>query len=853
MKTIIINLLLLVSTVLYSINNNKIDSLLNEIHNPKNINIAETYNKLAKEYRRVSFEDCLKYANLALSKAEVINNNKEKAKSYNNIGDAYFFQNNFNEALINYNEALDISKDNNIEQIIADTYSNIAGVYVYTGDLSYSEELYNKALKIYNKINDKEGEANGYNNIGTILLYQSKSDKAEEYFNKALEIKNKIGNKKDIAVALNNLGVLYQNLNKLDKSFEYFIKAQKKYKEINYLQGLAEVYQNIGLIYQSQGEHKKSIENLLLSIKIYKSLNNSNLPSVYNNLGSVYEDQANYKKAIEVFNKSLKISEKNNDKKSKGMSINNIANVYIKLDNLDKALIYYKEANKIFTDIEYAEGIAITYTGLGNIYSNLGMHDKAIEFYNKSVVLNERLNNFERLSDVYQNLGALYEFKNDTKKALYYYEKSLKLKENLGINDKIALTLQTIGSIYKNDNNYEKALEYYNKSFDIAQRMNQKEIIALYYKYLSEIYYLKNNYKIAIENLFKYNSINDSIKNNEITKQITEIMTKYETDKKEQEIEKLNIKNELNNTKIRQQYFIIFGFGGLIILVVLFLFLILRQFKQKKAANIKLQSQNKIILEQSKEITDSINYAKNLQTAILPSDDKIKSFLPNSFILYKPRDIVSGDFYWIHKKDNKIIFTAADCTGHGVPGAFMSIIGSLLLDYTIEDLNNFNAADILSNLKVKLVKTLNPEENKRKVQDGMDMAMIVFTQNEDSISVDYSGAYNPLYLIRNGILTEYKATKMPVGLYQIGIEKTFINNTIDVHKDDLLYIFSDGYADQFGGKKGKKFKSKNLKQLLVDIHKKDMNKQKEILNNNFEKWRDSNEQIDDVLLVGIKI
>ena len=852
MKTVISTLLIIVNLIIFA-SNNKIDSLIVTSKDPNNTNLAETYNKIAKEYRSSSFESCYKYANLALYKAKEEKNNIEEAKAYNNIGDAYYYQNNLNDAITNYNKALEISKDNNLPQIIGDSYCNIAGAYVYNGALENAELLYKKSIKIYKKINDNEGLANSYNNLGTIALYKSESKIAENYFNQALSIKKNIGNKKDIAIALNNLGVLYKNMNQLDKSYEYFSSAIEKYKEINYKLGLAEAYQNIGLIYQSKGEHKKSISNLLIAIKIYTEISSNDIAETYNNLGSVYEDQANYQKAIEAFNKSLKISEEDKDIKNKAISINNIANVYLKLDKLNEALRYYKEANKLFNDIEYTDGIAITYTGLGNIYSNLGMHDKAIEFYNKSVILNERLGNYERLSDVYQNLGALYEFKNETKKALEYYEKSLDLKEQLGNNDKIALTLQTIGSIYKNESEYEKAIEYYNKSYEIANRMNQKEIIALYYKYLSEIYYTKHNYKTAIENLFKHISINDSIKNNEITKQITEIMTKYETDKKEQQIEKLNIKNELNNTKIRQQYFIIFGFGFLIILIVLFLFLILRQFKQKKAANIKLQSQNEIILAQSKEITDSINYAKNLQTAILPSDDKIKSFLPNSFVLYKPRDIVSGDFYWIHKKENKIIFTAADCTGHGVPGAFMSIIGSLLLDYTIEDLSDFDAADILSNLKTKLVRTLNPEENKRKVQDGMDMALIVFTQNENSITVDYSGAYNPLYLIRNGILTEYKATKMPVGLYQIGIEKTFVNNTIEVQKDDLLYVFSDGYSDQFGGEKGKKFKSKNLKQFLVEIHKKEMHEQQRILDNKFEKWRGENEQIDDVILVGIKI
>ncbi|PLW98895.1 MAG: hypothetical protein C0594_17780 [Marinilabiliales bacterium] len=317
-------------------------------------------------------------------------------------------------------------------------------------------------------------------------------------------------------------------------------------------------------------------------------------------------------------------------------------------------------------------------------------------------------------------------------------------------------------------------------------------------------------------------------------------------------MEKLNIEKELSKTKIKQQYFIIYGFIGIFVLIVFVLFLIIRQFQQKKAANKLLRSQNDIITVQKKEITDSINYARHIQTAILPSELTIKKYLPDSFVLYKPRDIVSGDFYWITEKANRIIYTAADSTGHGVPGAFMSIIGSLLLDITVEEITSMNAADILSNLKNRLVSTLNRDGDK-VVQDGMDMALIVLDKSEEKLVIDYAGANNPLYIINKGELQEIKPTKMPVGFYNGDKNRTFINNRLNLQKSDLLYIFSDGYADQFGGPNGKKFKYKQLKNLLLEIHHLNLQEQKLILDQKFEDWKGEHEQVDDVIVMGIRV
>lgn len=289
------------------------------------------------------------------------------------------------------------------------------------------------------------------------------------------------------------------------------------------------------------------------------------------------------------------------------------------------------------------------------------------------------------------------------------------------------------------------------------------------------------------------------------------------------------------------------------------------------ASNQELELQKSIIEEKNKDITDSISYAKNIQQAILPNDTEITKALKDHFIFYKPKDIVSGDFYWFAQKRDKIFIAACDCTGHGVPGAFVSMIGNNLLNQIVLEENQSDPGKILTLLNdgMKAVFTRDAEQ---KAQDGMDMSLLRFDLDESSLelkTVKFAGANNPLYLVRKGIastkigkqneckpfgedLGEWKGDKTPIGGESV-LGYQFNNRTIDLEKGDCLYIFSDGYHDQFGGEKGKKFMSKRFKDLLLNIQLKAMDEQKEILAQTMKDWIGSREQIDDQLVIGIRI
>ncbi len=264
----------------------------------------------------------------------------------------------------------------------------------------------------------------------------------------------------------------------------------------------------------------------------------------------------------------------------------------------------------------------------------------------------------------------------------------------------------------------------------------------------------------------------------------------------------------------------------------------------------ELEQQKMRIEELYKDVTDSIKYAKRLQDSILPPDNKIAKLIPESFVLFKPKDIVSGDFYWMEETTDKIHIAAVDCTGHGVPGAFMSLVGSNALNIAVQGNKLNTPADILTDLNRLTAESLNKSEGNSKVRDGMDLALISFTKNFDAM--EYAGANNPLYHVRGDKLTQTKADKFAIGSFAHG-EKQYTNHKIEVKKGDLIYIFSDGYADQFGGMKGKKFMYRQFRELLMEIRELPMREQGNILNEKIENWRGNYEQIDDILVIGVRV
>jgi serine phosphatase RsbU (regulator of sigma subunit) len=282
--------------------------------------------------------------------------------------------------------------------------------------------------------------------------------------------------------------------------------------------------------------------------------------------------------------------------------------------------------------------------------------------------------------------------------------------------------------------------------------------------------------------------------------------------------------------------------------------IILEETVQKRTLEISRQKdqineQKVTIEEKNKDITDSIRAAKYIQDAVLPPTQILNTFFNDSFIIYWPRDIVSGDFYWIKERKKDILITAADCTGHGVPGAFMSLLGISFLNNMVSESGNDSPAEILNKLRNEVIKSLNQSEKETKVRSGMDAALIAI--NKDRSTIEYAGAYNPLVLIRDKGLEELKADKMPIAYYEH--MEPFTNHSMQLQEGDQLYFFSDGFADQFGGPDNKKIKRGKFYKWLLEIEGLPFNKQSEILEKNFNEWKGESDRVDDVVLIGIKV
>jgi serine phosphatase RsbU (regulator of sigma subunit) len=384
------------------------------------------------------------------------------------------------------------------------------------------------------------------------------------------------------------------------------------------------------------------------------------------------------------------------------------------------------------------------------------------------------------------------------------------------------------------------------------------------YRSLSQIKEKAGNTGEALQYYKLFAEMKDSMINDNKTKFISNLQEDYEINKKEQENKVLQAQNEVSATTIKQQKLVSYFITAGLLLAIALAFFIFRGYRQKQKANEIIMHQKEevekqksiaeeksiIVEEKNKEILDSIHYAKRIQSALLTSEKYMKKILPEHFVFYKPKDIVSGDFYWSVKHHDKIYFAAADCTGHGVPGAFMSLVGISFLNEILVEKKIYSPEKILDQLRDDIIRTLNPEESIEETKDGMDIVLCCY--DPDTKELQFAAANNPLYLIRNGKLTEYKADKFPVGKYY-GEMLPFTLQSIPLQPGDLIYTFTDGYADQFGGPDGKKYKYKQLQNLLLSFHAQPMEKQKQKLDDEMIAWKGNLEQVDDILIIGIKI
>jgi len=568
------------------------------------------------------------------------------------------------------------------------------------------------------------------------------------------------------------------------------------------------LYQNI-LDFILSKENNNILANLLECLNYFENEKTEKgyVISLYS-IGNVFDSIGEYYKGIDYCLKAVKYSFENNYDEGLADSFSIIGIIYSRIGDYKSSLESYEKSLKIREQLTDKKAIASILNRLAFTYTLSKDYEKALEYYGKSTEIREEINDFGGLSWSFIGFANLYEQKKNLEPALEYYFKSLEL--NKIVKDKRCELHcnKGIGRIYNVMQNYEKTKEYLDKAFEIAKSLNAKPLLYELHKAFSEYYENIGNFEKSLYHYKNFQIIKESVLNTELQNKLKHQQISFEIEASKKEAEIYQLKN-----------------------VVL------------KEAFDKIERKNK-------EITSSIEYAKRIQLALLPPGDYLNNIIPERFILFMPKDIVSGDFYWINAKDNQIIIVAADCTGHGVPGAFMSMLGISLLNEIVNKQKVLIASDILNELRLDVIKSLRQKGKFGEPQDGLDISLCILDLTTNIMQ--FAAANNPLYLFRNNNLLIYKADKMPIGIHILK-DIPFANNFIQLEKEDIFYLFSDGYMDQFGGEKERKFMRKNFKELLINIKDEELNVQKKILEETFYSWKGKLDQIDDVLIIGVRI
>lgn len=561
--------------------------------------------------------------------------------------------------------------------------------------------------------------------------------------------------------------------------------------------------------------------------------------------------------------------------------LNRVAFTYWEYGNLREAVSYFLESVPLNNKVKNYNDIKAIYSNIGLIYADLGHFDLALEYFNKSLETRRYLNNKAELAAGLIDVAYIHRVLKQHDKAIPLLEEALSLSRDVG-NPRLTLNcLQHLSANYNAIGNLAKAQEMNNESTLLRQQVAKMDVEQEYEKIVSKTEAEVERERIqrtaqALEmelRKIKSQATEDSLSfalkaQQDSLDKVEEIVLR-----RQQEIELLESRQKIQElaekeqqAQLQAQQTIIYSvLGGFILLLALSAF-ILKGYRDKRRANTLLSHQNEEINEQkdqiqrqNENISKSINYAQGIQKALLPVQKHLENFFPESFIYFKPRDVVSGDYYWFkpivsstekyNPKIHKVAISAIDCTGHGVPGAFLSMIGYNLLD-EILDKKVHEPGEILMELNKGIIRTLRQDETDNR--DGMDMSLCVWDPQKRVI--EYAGAKNPLVYIQNDELFRIRGDKESIGGGGANADLKFTTHTIEIDGPTWVYLFSDGYIDQFGGDNGRKFMIKNFIKLLEHIHKFSGNEQREILRITFKEWkRDKYDQIDDVLVMGFNV
>ncbi|MBK9392171.1 MAG: tetratricopeptide repeat protein [Bacteroidetes bacterium] len=576
--------------------------------------------------------------------------------------------------------------------------------------------------------------------------------------------------------------------------------------------------------------------------------------------------------ALECFMKAAKYYEADKNRIGLAATYTYITEAYVQQENFNNAKYYLKNAVAIFREEEDTIKLASALHNLGYTNYSMGQYDTALVLFTETGKIYQKMGNLTEYAFCLGNSGLVYSRQSQYQKAEEYLLRAIEILNNQGDERAVTQFMIEYAAILQHKGKINDGIATAKSGFYKAKKNNYLEFQRDGAYRLSKLYQISARYDSAFFYQTLYLNANDSIKSFKNIQKMADLRTEFEVARKQSEVEVLE-KNKLI------QLIVIIGLGLILLLalgIILLYYYSLKRSKRMTAVlderrillekqSLELKEQREVLRQQKEEIISSINYAKYIQSSILPQEEQLESLLGEHFVLYKPKDIVSGDFYWISNIENKTVLAAADCTGHGVPGAFMSMLGMALLNEIVNKEYITHPGVILRHLRKEVIHSLQQKGERGEQKDGMDIALC--TLDPENMKLQFAGANNPLYLIRKANLPEVGLLRCESGgddrLYEIkgdlmpiGINDKMANFTfheIDIFKGDTFYLFSDGFPDQFDSRNIKKFGYRKFREQLLKNNSKSIAESKIILEKVLSEWMGENSQIDDIMVIGFRI
>jgi serine phosphatase RsbU (regulator of sigma subunit) len=704
--------------------------------------------------------------------------------------------------------------------------NEIAKAYFNANTYDSARYYVELAKDLAKKVNFKKGLAYAHHLLARIELFAIHNDLVIKNEQIALKLRKEIGDSMGVCDSYNIMGHGYFNMGDYALTVKHYSAALSVARNVDDKIGMGFVYGSFGDFYNVTGNQAAAIDAYYEALKLQTAAGNrAAVADCYNDIGSIQKDRGSNAEALKNLYTAIEIYTEFGNKIGVAYAYNNIGLMNQDQKNYKKALDNFEMGFKLTTEANDTRGQAICLNNIGNIYSLTNRHEESVQTFLKLIKLREEIRDKHGLSSALLNLAAEY------------------LREK----------------------KYDLAEQYCLKALVPAKEFNITQHLAAIHLSLSDAYAGKKQYEASLANYKRYKTLSDSVTDVSVVKRAEQARLNYEFGKKEA-IERGNQekKDAVQKEELERQKIMRYMFTGGFILTLLIVGIIFRSLQMNKRKNRiiteqkaevekqkhVIEHQKELVEEKQKEVMDSIHYAKRIQGALLASDALLNQNLPEYFVLFKPKDVVSGDFYWALKHGESFYMAAADSTGHGVPGAFMSLLNISFLTEAINVKQIQNPDEILNYTRSRLIKALQEDGSQEGGKDGMDCILSVFDFKRNKM--EYAAANNSFYILRNRELITCSADKMPVGRSPLD-HQPFTKHSVDLQKGDIVYMLTDGFPDQFGGVKGKKYKYKQLEELILANGDKPLKEQREIYNLDFETWKGDLEQVDDVLLIGVKI